>query len=876
MPMELSRMATVYIDNQPHNIDHKRNLLDGCLSLGFNLPYFCWHPALGSVGACRQCAVKQFKDENDKKGRLVIACMTPASDGTRISIQDPEAVEFRRAITEGLMQNHPHDCPVCDEGGECHLQDMTVMTRHDYRSYRFDKRTFRNQYLGPFVNHEMNRCIQCYRCVRFYRDYAGGDDLHAFGLRDTVFFGRERDGVLENEFAGNLVEVCPTGVFTDATLKHHYTRKWDMQMSPSVCIHCGLGCNIDAAERYGKLRRVVNRYNNEINGYFLCDRGRFGYEFANSEQRIRQPLISQETASFEDGLSRLRQLISGHRIIGIGSPRASMESNFALRRLTGKDRFFSGIASQEFQLLRLMIDARRSGTVNWPSLAGIEQCDAIFILGEDVTNVAPRMALAVRQSVRQQPIEQIAERLKIPRWMDHAVRDAVHDAKGPLFIATSDETKLDDFATRTFRGAPDDIARLGFAVAHALDSGAPKPGRLLQETADLASGIAAALKNARRPLIISGPSSGSAAVIQAAANGALALPGAALTFTAPECNSTGLVLMEASPLEAAFEAEGDTLIIVENDLYRRAPAPVVDQFLSKFVHVIALDSLANRTTAKAHLVLPAAPFAEGDGTIVNNETRAQRFFQVFVPAEPIQESWRWLGPWTKLDDVLDEFANEMPGLAKCIHAAPPSDFRIAGSKVPREPHRYSGRTAMLANATVHEPKPPDDPDSPLSFSMEGTPKQAPPPLIPFFWAPAWNSIQAVNKFQSEIAGPLRNNGHGVRLIDAGAAKPDFYRDIPEPFEIRNGQWLVVPLHHIFSSEELSSYAPGVAELAMSPCLTLNQEDGIAIGPEALLLGNRLPVRIMPQLPKGVAGILAGVPPFEGIELPAWHAIARAV
>ena len=138
-------MGTVYIDDRQYEIDSGKNLLDGCLSLGFDLPYFCWHPALGSVGACRQCAVKQFKDENDKKGRIVMACMTPATDGTRISIQDPEAVDFRRSIVEGLMQNHPHDCPVCDEGGECHLQDMTVLTGHDYRHYRFDKRTFLNK-----------------------------------------------------------------------------------------------------------------------------------------------------------------------------------------------------------------------------------------------------------------------------------------------------------------------------------------------------------------------------------------------------------------------------------------------------------------------------------------------------------------------------------------------------------------------------------------------------------------------------------------------------------------------------------------------------------------------------------------------------------
>ena len=195
------------------------------------------------------------------------------------------------------MLNHPHDCPVCDVGGECHLQDMTVMTGHDYRRTRFEKRTFRNQYLGPFLYHEMNRCIQCYRCVRFYREYAGGNDLNVFGIKNAVYFGRSEDGVLENEFAGNLVEICPTGVFTDGTLRRHYTRKWDLRMAPSICVHCGAGCNITIGERYGLLRRVLTRFNSEVNGYFLCDRGRFGYEFVNSERRIRAARLSGQPIS---------------------------------------------------------------------------------------------------------------------------------------------------------------------------------------------------------------------------------------------------------------------------------------------------------------------------------------------------------------------------------------------------------------------------------------------------------------------------------------------------------------------------------------------------------------------------------------------------
>src|SRR5215475_12334759 len=311
-------MATIYVENQPYQAEDGQNLLHVCLSLGFDLPYFCWHPALGSVGACRQCAVKQFKDEKDTQGKLVMACMTPASEGARISIEDRQAGEFRASVIEWLMVNHPHDCPVCDEGGECHLQDMTVMTGHDYRNFRFKKRTYRNQYLGPFINHEMNRCIQCYRCVRFYRDYAGGRDLDVFAARDHVYFGRQEDGVLESEFSGNLVEVCPTGVFTDATLKQHYTRKWDLQMAPSICVNCGLGCNTSAGERYGSLRRIVNRYNHEVNGYFLCDRGRFGYESVESTQRLRHPMVDGRAATKEEALERVGAILREGNAIGIG------------------------------------------------------------------------------------------------------------------------------------------------------------------------------------------------------------------------------------------------------------------------------------------------------------------------------------------------------------------------------------------------------------------------------------------------------------------------------------------------------------------------------------------------------------------------------
>jgi NADH-quinone oxidoreductase subunit G len=344
------------------------------------------------------------------------------------------------------------------------------------------------------------------------------------------------------------------------------------------------------------LRRVVNRYNHEVNGYFLCDRGRFGYEFVNSDRRLQQPVLRGRPTSLESAQRHLSESVTNGKVIGIGSPRASLEANFALRTLVGPESFHSGMADDEARLVGRLLDILRQGSLRTPTLREIEECDAVFILGEDITNVAPRMALAVRQSVRQQPME-TAKGLNIPLWMDHGVRDAMQNAKGPLYIATPYATRLDEIATATYRAAPDDLARLGFAVAHALDSRAPS-----LEDFPLAVEIARALKASKKPLVISGISCASEPVIQAATNVAMAAH-AALSFTVPECNTVGAVLMGGSPLTAAFQAardgQADTVIILENDLYRRAPASEVDSFLKTAKHVIVLDHLANPTTEKA-------------------------------------------------------------------------------------------------------------------------------------------------------------------------------------------------------------------------------------------------------------------------------------
>jgi len=899
----------IKVDGKYYEVKPGRNLLEACISVGLNIPHFCFHPALGSVGACRLCAVKKYKNEDDKQGRIVMSCMEPAADGTIISIEDEEVRSFRATVIEGLMTNHPHDCPVCDEGGECHLQDMTVMTGHNYRRFDFKKRTYNNQELGPFIKHEMNRCIQCYRCVRFYGDYAGGKDLKAFASRNHVYFGRHENGTLENEFSGNLVEVCPTGVFTDKPLSKHFTRKWDLTNAPSVCVHCSVGCNIIVSERYGSLRRIMNRYNGAVNGYFICDRGRFGYEFVNDEKRIvkvkhfnknNYKQINADNSTVH--LALKEALSSNKRIYGIGSPRASLESNFALSQLVGESNYYQGISKKEQLITNTLIDFLQNSKVISPSLKQIEKADAVLILGEDITNTAPMIALALRQAIRNKPNKE-AKRLGIPLWNDDPVRILAQEDKSPVFIATPMKDRLDDIAELVFRGSFADIAGLGFSVAQIIDNNAAVPIPIVKDEKQLAEKITAILKNAEHPLIITGINCGDEQIVHAAINIALALSATnekvMLTAILPECNSMGLAMIPGKSLDdvvsLANEEEIDTLIILENDLYRRATKETVDNLFAKSKQVIVLDHLMNDTSKQADILLPAATFAESTGTIVNKEGRAQRYYKAVVGKDDVKESWQWIDElmmiiegkqemvWKRFDDVVSAMIMKWPVFAKLKEYMPDADFRMYNAKIPRQTIRYSGRTAQNANIAVAETRIVLDQDSPLTFSMEGQGEVPPSSLVPFYWTPGWNSVQATSDYLDEPDGSLKGGDPGVRLIESKDGNSfSYFSAGPVTVEIKKDEWQIVPVYKIFGSEELSSIGPAIKERMEEPFIYLNTGDMESIGVSEgesveMNSGNSsviLKVKIENSLKQGIAGMSATIPGVPFIELPVFAKIVK--
>ncbi|MDO6426587.1 NADH-quinone oxidoreductase subunit NuoG [Thalassotalea sp. 1_MG-2023] len=761
-----NQLLTIYINGDAYQVDGNDNLLAAVLSNKLNLPYFCWHPAMGSVGACRQCAVTQYQDEHDKKGRIVMACTTPVAEGMRISINDHASQEFREQVIGAMMTNHPHDCPVCAEGGECHLQDMTVMTGHTSRNYEGLKRTFTNQDLGQFVGHEMNRCITCYRCVRFYKDYAGGEDLGVFGSKNQVYFGRQEDGQLESEFSGNLVEVCPTGVFTNKHFSAHYARKWDLQSAPSICANCSVGCNLSVGERYGSVRRVMNRYHHELNGYFICDHGRFGLSYVNSNKRLTRTKGIDHSSPM--GLKKqdvVRALLHYRKkqFLAIGSGRASIESNQLLREIVGVRNFSTGFSATQLPFAKQHADyLSRHQPV---SLAEIEQADFVLIIDEDITQSAARIALSVRQALRNKGIAR-AQSMGIPSWQDSAVRTIAGEQKSPLYIFTSVATKLDSVASARYLQSPEET-KLAVEQLIAVLTNKHREHEINPNILQIAD----ALIQAKKPLVISGWShqhhglfSSSIALIDAVS---ACHSNSCSLMTAPEANTVGQLYLTTEITQSVEQTIEQTitdsdiagLIVLEHELPSLSKAQI-ERLNSANKLCIAIDHSDGKFTQAANMVLPATPVTESHGHFANYQGRVQSFYAVTPPILPIQNAWQWLcllaSGLEKLSDeltVINSFSTLHEWFEKHVDRWP-IKLDASDTSIAREPHRVSGRTAKMANQTVHEAKTTQSEEA-YRFSMEGGAIDT-GDNMPYVWAPGWNSNQAITFYQQRPNGPLMN------------------------------------------------------------------------------------------------------------------------
>lgn len=603
-------MPKLIIDGLEIEVPGGTKVIDAAERLGIMIPRFCYHESLGAVGACRMCAVKFL--QGPFKG-IQMSCMIDAQDGMVVSTTDEEAVAFRRFIIECLMLNHPHDCPVCDEGGQCLLQDETVSGGHGVRRYPGSKRTYRDQFLGPFIAHEMNRCIHCYRCARFYQEFSGYRDLGVLQIASKVYFGRFEDGALESPFAGNLVDLCPTGVYTDKPSRFR-ARYWDMERSASVCAHCSLGCGTTVSARYREVLRVEARFSHAVNGHFICDRGRYGFSFTDHPDRPRQARIQGQTAALPDALDaartelvRIEERHGKGAIAGVGSGRSGMETLIGLRRLCDTRGWLPPALFMDRVVQAAVTAAVLHQTPETAvSLRELEEADCIVLVGVDPLSEAPMLALALRQAQRR------------------GARVLVIDPR-PIRLP---------FETIHLPLPSADLER---SFTHLLHAGLSEP---VGEEED-------ALRESRFPVIVCGASVVPPAVILRAAHAADKLregKGKAGFFAVlPEANSYAAALLGGAKsfLDILSEIEAGSvrgLLVVEADLSRAPVDPVrLESALGRLETLIVLDHLPTPTARRAHLFIPTTTCFETATTFVSQEGRVQLAQPVHAGGLPIRQ-----------------------------------------------------------------------------------------------------------------------------------------------------------------------------------------------------------------------------------------------
>jgi NADH-quinone oxidoreductase subunit G len=656
-------------------------------------------------------------------------------------------------------------------------------------------------------------------------------------------------------------------------------------------------------ERYGELRLITNRYHPEVNGYFICDRGRFGYEYVNHENRVYQPLIRNrvsEAVSITELTEHVKKLLtSSGKIIGIGSSRASVESNYALQKITGKENFFKGFTDTETNLLDYLLQLMHSGKFDLPSQKQIEQSDAIIIIGEDLTNSAPMLALAVRQALFKTAVQKDV-RSTIPVWHDSAVRNLVQEDKGYLCVLNTYREELSELADEKYYASPKAITEMVKKIIALLKGETIQTNDTQNREETLANNIVQQLRNAKNPVVITGTSCYSLSLIRAAADLAATLKNekqkGGISFVVPECNSIGLAMMQASSVQSLIDdaqpvSDNATLVVLENDLYRRFAHQKLETFFKKFKEIIVLDSLHNQTTQQATVLIPAATFAEANGTVINHEGRAQAFYKILVNRPPqIRASWHWLGDLISVKtielekqmkshlSVLYQLVSDLPQFSGVEKLVANALSEVNGHlHIPMEPHRYSGRTAILANITVHEPKPVRDEESIFSTTMEGERQLPPSPLTPFYWWPGWNSEQALNHYQREVGGLLQSETGDIKLLNG-----KFVQSNIEPVAVTkqeqqedaDGLWLY-PRYHLFGSDEFSVYTGGIAELSPKAYICVNTNEAAKQNwkdKETIELNIserkfQFEVKIEDDVADGIAFVPYGIKETYGIEYP---------
>jgi NADH-quinone oxidoreductase subunit G len=606
--------------------------MDAAHKLDIYVPHFCWHKKLTIAANCRMCLVQVEKAPKPQP-----ACATPAAEGMKVWTHSEAAVTAQKGVMEFLLINHPLDCPICDQGGECQLQDLAVGYGASSSRYDEPKRVVLNKNLGPLIATDMTRCIHCTRCVRFGQEIAGVMELGMTNRGEfaeiMTFVGR----TVDSELSGNMIDLCPVGALTSKPFRYT-ARTWELARRKSVSPHDGLGSNLIVQVKNDRVMRVVPLENEPINECWLSDKDRFSYEGLNSQDRLTHPLLRRDGRLVESDwqtaleyaaaeLVRVRDQYGADAVGALVSPHSTLEELHLAQKLIrglGSDNIDFRLRQSDFS-----VDTPPAGAP-WlgMSIAEFAALDRILIVGSFLRNDHPLLAHRLRQAAKK-----------------GAQLSLVHASDDDLSIRVARKAIV----------APSAMPRVlaEIVVAAAAGAGKPAPAALSGITASAdAQAIAASLASGERKGIFLGNFAQhhpNAAQLHALAQELARLTGATQGFLTEAANSVGGHIAGAMPQRGGMNAnamlvsprKAYLLLHTETDLDAADPG-VARAALKAAECVIALSPFRSGVAEHADVVLPISPFSETAGTFVNCEGRVQAFNGVAPPLGEARPAWKVL------------------------------------------------------------------------------------------------------------------------------------------------------------------------------------------------------------------------------------------
>jgi len=599
-------------------------LIDVADDAGINIPRFCYHKKLSVAANCRMCLV-----EVANSPKCVPACATPVADGMVVNTRSKKALEAQQSVMEFLLINHPLDCPICDQGGECELQDVAMDYGSDISLYSESKRIVGGRAVGPLIQTDLTRCIHCTRCVRFGQEVAGIMELGMTGRGEHMEIATFIEGSVDSELSGNVIDLCPVGALTSKPFRYKI-RTWELKSHKSVAPHDSAGSNIQVHEKDDTVYRFVPAENEEINEVWMSDRDRFSYESIHSEDRLTQPMIKVDgvwkTTDWETALSVAAKHIkaAGPDLATLVSETSTLEELHLAQKLTRA----MGSESIDHRLEQSDFRATISGVPSMPtSLVGLDKKKAYLIVGSNIRKEQPIMNLRIRKAQQ-------------------------HDSK--VFMVNPAEIDI-NYPCQQMTGSMSSLLSDTMAIAKAA---------LVKAGSEVPEALASVTPSAEHDSIVLALSSGDSAILlgriaQASTINSELLyltdliakaTGAEFNWVPKAGNTVGAYQVNALPGKNGQNA-GEILSKPQKGILMMGVEPSEDSLLGQKAldqlkaseHVVAMTAFDSQELRDvADVMLPTALFVETAGTFVNAEGRVQTVRAAINPADEIKPAWKVL------------------------------------------------------------------------------------------------------------------------------------------------------------------------------------------------------------------------------------------